>query len=337
MALEIPVIDLMPFRDGGAADRARVAKAVADACETLGFLVVSGHGVPASTGAALHRAALAFFDLPLDEKLCVRRPHNDQNRGYIPYGEETLARMHGQDTPADYKEVFAIGPDDVPDTPYYTGDLAYPDFAPNLWPDRPGGLRAAMTRYYDGMLGLARLLASVYAIALDLPPDFFLQRLSRHACQLRLLHYPAPTGALAPGQLRCGEHTDLGLTTILRNEAVAGGLEVCTRSGDWIAAPAIPDTFIVNIGDLMMRWTNDRWRSTPHRVAVPPAESRQGSRRLSIGFFVVPNYDAQVVCMPAAGQAIKYPPVSVRDYRTGRFADGAGLKQSGKKGESVSH
>ena len=324
MTLEIPVIDLAPFRDGDAADGKRVGDAIARACETLGFLVVSGHGVPAATGAALHRTALEFFDLPLAEKLAVRRPRDDQNRGYIPYGEETLARMHGQDTPADYKEVFAIGPDEFPDEPYYTGDLAYPDFAPNLWPARPEGLRAIMKSYYAGMLDLARLLARAYATALGLPPDFFVERLSRHACQLRLLHYPAPRGALEPGQLRCGEHTDLGLTTILRNAAAAGGLEVCTREGEWIAAPAIDGTFVVNIGDLMMRWINDRWRSTPHRVAVPPAEARAGSRRLSIGFFVVPNYDAEVVCMPAPGEAPKYPPVSVRDYRTGRFAAGAG-------------
>ena len=333
--LEIPVIDLAPFRDGSAADRKRVGDAVAHACETMGFLVVSGHGVPAATGAALYRTALQFFDTPLADKLCVRRLRNDQNRGYIPYGEETLARMHGQDTPADYKEVFAIGPDEFPDEPYYTCDLAYPDFAPNLWPLRPEGLRAIMTSYYADMLGLARLLARIYATALDLPPDFFVERLSRHACQLRLLHYPAPAGALAPGQLRCGEHTDLGLTTILRNEAAAGGLEVCTRGGKWIAAPAIPDTFIVNIGDLMMRWTNDRWRSTPHRVAAPEQEARAGSRRLSVGFFVVPNYDAQVVCKPAPGQAAKYPPVSVRDYRTGRFADGAGLQDIDEKGGVV--
>lgn len=324
MTLEIPVIDLTQFRNGHADDRKRIGDAVAHACETMGFLVVSGHGVPAATGEALHRTALEFFDLPLAEKLRVRRPRDDQNRGYIPYGEETLAKMHGGVTPADYKEVFAIGPDEFPNEPYYTGELAYPDFAPNLWPARPGGLRPIMKAYYGGMLDLARLLARAYALALDMPAEFFVDRLSGHACQLRLLHYPAPVGELEPGQLRCGVHTDLGLTTILRNEAVAGGLEVRTRGGDWIAAPAAPDTFVVNIGDLMMRWTNDRWRSTPHRVAVPPAEARAKSRRLSIGFFVVPNYDAEVACLAAPGQTAKYPPVSVRDYRTGRFAAGAG-------------
>ena len=322
---EIPVIDLAPLRDGNEGARNRVAAQVAEAAENLGFLVVSGHGVPAADGEALYRAGLDFFDLPLDKKMTVRRPKNDQNRGYIPYGEETLAKMHGQITPPDYKEVFAIGPDEVPDEPYYTGPLAYPDFAPNLWPEGPAALRPAMAAYYDGMVNLARLLGRAYGLALGMPEDFFVERLARHACQLRLLHYPAPEGDLEPDQLRCGVHTDLGLTTILRNEEVPGGLEVCTRDGEWVAAPALDDTFVVNIGDLMMRWSNDRWRSTPHRVAVPPAELRARSRRLSIGFFVVPNYDAEVTCIDITGAPAKYPAITVRDYRTDRFAAGAGL------------
>ncbi|MFT5449336.1 MAG: isopenicillin N synthase-like dioxygenase [Gammaproteobacteria bacterium] len=98
-----------------------------------------------------------------------------------------------------------------------------------------------------------------------------------------------------------------------------------TRDGEWFSALAIDDTFVVNIGDLMMRWANDRWRSRPHRVAVPPADARERSRRLSIGFFVVPNDDTQVECVDQPGVAPKYPHVSVRDYRSNRFAAGAGL------------
>jgi isopenicillin N synthase-like dioxygenase len=325
MRIDIPLIDLQPFRDGRSQGKQAVAKAVAHAWETLGFLVVTGHGVPAHEGRELHAAATAFFDLPLAEKLAVRRPKNDQNRGYIPYGEETLARMHGGDTPPDYKEVFAIGPDDVPTTPYYTGPLAYPDFAPNLWPKAPLSLRQQMLRYYASMVDLSKLLARIYAVALDLPEDFFAAKLDRHASQLRMLHYPAPQTAFLPGQLRCGAHSDLGMTTILRNEAAAGGLEVQTPSGEWIAAPAIEDTFVVNLGDLMMRWSNDQWRSTKHRVAVPETERFAQSRRLSMGFFVVPEYDAMVECVSGnSGASAKYPPITVRDYRTNRFAAGAG-------------
>jgi isopenicillin N synthase-like dioxygenase len=329
MGIDIPLIDLQPFRAGSPEGKQAVAQAVAEAWEKLGFLLVTGHGIGPHEGTDLHAEALAFFDRPLDEKLAVRRPRNDQNRGYIPYGEETLARMHGGDTPPDYKEVFAIGPDDVPSTPYYTGPLAYPDFAPNLWPEAPGLLRQYMLRYYDSMVALSRLLARVYAVALALPEDFFAAKLERHASQLRMLHYPAPVEAFKPGQLRCGEHSDLGMTTILRNEAAAGGLEVQTPSGEWIAAPAIANTFIVNLGDLMMRWSNDQWRSTKHRVAIPEAAQFSQSRRLSMGFFVVPEYDAVVECVPGkTNVAAKYPPITVREYRTDRFAAGAGNRQA---------
>ena len=328
MSIDIPVIDLSPFHENTVAGKMKVAKAVASAWEEIGFLVIEGHGIDPAEGTHLHASALNFFDLSLDEKLAVRRPRSDQNRGYIPYGEETLARMHGGNTPPDYKEVFAIGPNDVPATPYYTGPLAYPDFAPNLWPTEPTALRRHMLTYYASMVDLSRLLARIYAVALDLPEEFFASKLERHSSQLRLLHYPVPDRPFQPGQLRCGAHSDLGMTTILRNEAASGGLEVFTSAGDWLVAPAIPNTFIVNLGDLMMRWSNDRWRSTQHRVAIPETDKWTQSRRLSFGFFVVPEYDAMVECVTGNCSTAKYPPISVRDYRTDRFAAGAGI-QSG--------
>jgi len=324
---EIPVIDLSGFRHGGDANRRRLAACVAKACQEIGFLVVSGHGVAGSIQTALYQQGLRFFDQDLARKLKVRRPRNDQNRGYIPYGEETLARMHGIDTPPDFKEVFAVGPDSHPVTEYYTGADAYPAFAPNLWPATPASLRPAMLGYYRAMETLMRLLAEVFAVALSLPPDYFTSRLDKHTSQLRLLHYPPPGSALAENQLRCGEHTDLGMMTILRNESTPGGLQVRSRQGNWIDAPAHEDSFVVNLGDMMMRWTNNQWISTPHRVAVPRPGERARSRRLSIGYFVGPNYDTLIDCLPGCvkdGEKALYPPVTVHDYRTNRFAAGAG-------------
>jgi len=324
----IPVIDLSGFRDSDHDSRWQIAANVDQACREIGFLVVQGHGVDCTVQDRLYRNGLRFFDQSLQEKMTVRRPRNDQNRGYIPYGEETLARMHGGDTPPDYKEVFAIGPDSHPDTDYFVSPVSYPNFAPNLWPHAPVSLRPAMNDYYQAMEGLMRLLGEVFAVALSLPEDYFTKRLDKHTSQLRLLHYPAPTSTLATGQLRCGEHTDLGMMTILRNEASAGGLQIQNRQGNWIDAPALDDTFVVNLGDMMMRWTNNEWISTPHRVAVPAASERDQSRRLSIGYFVGPNYDSMIECLPGcieSGQKPYYPPVSVHDYRTNRFAAGAGL------------
>ena len=135
--MSIPIIDFTAFRSGEPDDRRRVARELGDAAESLGFAVIGGHGLPRTLGEDLREVALRFFNLPLEEKLKVRRPKNDQNRGYIPFGEETLVRMAGGNSPPDVKEVFAIGPDDIPDTPYFRGPGSYPSFAPNLWPETP--------------------------------------------------------------------------------------------------------------------------------------------------------------------------------------------------------
>ena len=328
MTDQIPVIDLESFPSGDRATRVRVAKQLGSAAETLGFVVISGHGIDPAIGNVLKEAAVRFFDLPRVTKMIIRRPTNDQNRGYIPYGEETLVRMAGGDSPPDYKEVFAIGPDDVPQELYFTGAGSYPSFAPNLWPDDPTDLRPKMLAYWQQMEKLMRVVGEALAIALDLPDDAFADVLDgRHTSQLRLLHYPPPVGNIEPGQLRAGEHSDVGMMTILRNDPVPGGLQVKIREGEWIDAPAVENTFILNIGDLLMRWTNDRFVSTLHRVMVPPLDAVGETRRLSIGFFVGPRYNATVECLPTCcgpDDPPKYAPVVVDDYRTNRFAAGAG-------------
>ena len=333
----IPVLDLQRFESPDPAEAARAARELDEICREIGFLVIRNHGVSEAVQNELYDAARSFFDLPVDRKMTVRRPFHDQNRGYIPYGEETLARMHGGDTPPDFKEVFAIGPFDRPDDRYHSQELSYPNFAPNLWPCAPPELEPAMKTYFLALDDLSRRLARCLALALGLPADWFADKLDRHASQLRLLHYPAPPRALEPGQLRCGVHTDLGMMTILRNEAAAGGLQVRPRGGDWIDAPAIDGTFIVNIGDLLMRWTNDRWVSTPHRVAVPEQEARSRSRRLSIGYFTRPNYDAQIACIGTCTDAAhppRYAPTTVKVYNDRRFARGAGPHRAGSGNDS---
>ena len=126
----IPVLDLQRFESADPAAVAGAARELDDICREIGFLVISNHGVAERTQEALYDAGRSFFDLPMESKMTVRRPHHEQNRGYIPYGEETLARMHGGDTPADFKEVFAIGPFDRPDDEYHSEELSYPNFAP---------------------------------------------------------------------------------------------------------------------------------------------------------------------------------------------------------------
>ena len=153
----------------------------------------------------------------------------------------------------------------------------------------------------------------ITALGLDLGEHFFDDKIDRHITAMRLNFYPDVNELSRAGQLRSGEHTDYGLLTILNGENVPGGLQVKTRSGTWIDVATDPDTFVVNIGDLLMRWTNDRWVSNLHRVATPPANTR-GAKRLSMAFFHHPNYDALIQCVAPPDQA-KYPPVLSGEYR----------------------
>jgi isopenicillin N synthase-like dioxygenase len=271
----------------------------------------------------LYDAAYAFFDLPMEEKQRVARPRPEQNRGYIGFGNETLARLAGRETPPGMKELFAIGPFDLPNDPYFTCAAAYPSLAANLWPDRPATLAPALKAYWRAVERLAWALCGAYERALRLPAGFFANKVDRHISQLRVMHYPARQAAPLAGQLRAGEHTDLSMMTLLSSDNDIGGLQVRKRGGDWVDAPVMPDTFVVNIGDLMMRWTNDRWVSTPHRVVNPDTAAAAKSRRLSVGMFFIPNYDAEVACLESCGglgSPARYAPTTVAGYRTERFA-----------------
>ena len=318
-----PIIDLTPWHTGGDKDRGDLAKQVRSACEATGFFAVVGHRIPSETIEAMRSTSRDFFDLPLTRKAEVARPRPEQNRAYHAEGTETLARLAGNDSPPDYKEVFAIGPPDVPasDPWYHSRPGAYPNYAANLWPAGLPGFEAAWRCYWKEMEGLQDTICSVFARSLDLPEDWFGRYLARHCSMLRALNYPAQSAPPAPGQLRSGEHTDLGMLTILKNEAADGGLEVRDLDGSWHEAPPVEEGFIVNIGDLLMRWSNDRFRSTLHRVANPRAGG--GARRLSIAYFVAPAYDAVIECLPTCrteNRPAKYPPVTVAEYRNARFA-----------------
>src|SRR3954447_24488075 len=163
MSSDFPVIDLGAVREPqvSAAAWLDIARQVASACEEIGFFAVTGHGVPDQVIAELVTQSYAFFDLPPAEKLAVRRPRPEQNRGYIAPGEENLARLRGDETPPDLKELYTIGPFDLPDTPYFTGRAAYPSFAPNLWPTRPPGFRSALQVYWRELDRVARLLCHI--------------------------------------------------------------------------------------------------------------------------------------------------------------------------------
>ena len=233
-------------------------------------------------------------------------------------------------TPGDLKETFSIGPIDVPADEYHTCAPAQSHFAANLWPARPLEFKPIWTEYFQRMEILAGTMMRIFALALQLPEDYFEDKIDRHVSALRVHNYPNQPEPPQAGQLRAGEHSDLGTFTILRHERERrpGGLQVHTRSGEWIDVPAIADSFVINLGDMMMRWTNDRWVSTPHRVVNPPRERALESRRVAAAFFHETNYDTIVECLPSCRSSVnppKYSPISCGEYlyeRIMRFQQG---------------
>ncbi|PWU21463.1 MAG: 2OG-Fe(II) oxygenase [Candidatus Rokuibacteriota bacterium] len=312
----IPLIDLSAAREGGAADRLLVAHQIDEACRDIGFFTIIGHGVAARVIGDLRAAAHLFFEAPLATKLTARHPVPGTNRGYHPVAGEALSRAMDQVAPPDLKEFFHVGPVDVTEDPYYTSPIGRQHFLPNIWPATPPDFERAATEYYRTMGRLVLVLMRLAAIALGAPEDFFDRKVDRSIGTMRVNYYPAQAVPPSLGQLRAGAHTDYGGFTILSGEDVPGGLEVLTRSGEWIPVRTEPENLVVNIGDLLMRWTNDRWLSTLHRVVNPPAAA---GARLSIAFFNHPNYDVRVECIAPPGAA-KHPPVLSGDYRDLKYA-----------------
>jgi isopenicillin N synthase-like dioxygenase len=322
MYMQVPVIDVAPFRGGGGSIRRTIAEAVGQAVNDIGFLVVTGHGVDPALIEQVQTVSRQFFDLPLEEKQRVARPAPDVTRGYIPLEGESVGRSRGMDVPGDLNESLMIGPVDVADSAYFTGPQAGKHFHPNLWPERPAELRPLYEAYFRAMGALAADLMTMFALALELPDQFFDDKIDRHISRLRVRNYPAPLVPPLPGQLRAGAHADYGSLTILRTEDKPGGLQVLNKAEQWVDVPIAPDSFIVNIGELMARWTNGLWQATLHRVVNPPMEAAAASRRLSLVFFHNPNYDAPVAALPGtvpAGQAPKFPPTTSGDHLRNQF------------------
>jgi isopenicillin N synthase-like dioxygenase len=315
---EVPVVDLGPARGGSAAERRRVAGAIDDACREIGFFAITGHGVADSLVSNLRQRAHEFFELPVQEKLASRHPVPGTNRGYHPVGLEALSASNDEAAPPDLKEFFHIGPVDVRDQPYYTAAVGRRHFMPNIWPRRAVGFQAAVESYYRTMSGLVIELMRLAALALEVDEHFFDDKVDRSIGTMRLNYYPAQAVPPRPGQLRASAHTDYGGFTILSGEDVPGGLQVRTRDGRWVDVTTAPTTFVVNIGDLLMRWTNDRWLSNLHRVVNPPQDGPSRAR-LSIAFFNHPNYDVRIECLASQGPA-KHAAVLSGEYRDTKYA-----------------
>jgi isopenicillin N synthase-like dioxygenase len=217
----IPVIDIAPFLDGDAKGQEAVAREVDNACSALGFLIISGHGVPDGLIDDMRTVSRAYFDLPLEEKLQLRMPP-DRYRGYISAGSEALSYSLDQESPPDLKESFSIGPIDTPDDPYHRAAKPGKFFAPNFWPESPANFRPIWEAYYHQMERVATELMRIFAVGLGIDKHFFDDKVNHHITNFSVIHYPEQPKALLPGQLRAGAHTDYGSLTILKPGRPAG-------------------------------------------------------------------------------------------------------------------
>ncbi|HEY8524325.1 MAG TPA: 2-oxoglutarate and iron-dependent oxygenase domain-containing protein [Acidimicrobiales bacterium] len=335
VAIPVHPIDLTPFREGGPDDKAEVARQIDDACRDTGFLLLSGHGIPAETADAVLDTCQAFFDLPLEEKRRYKVADPAANRGFTEMGEEALAYSRGEpaeESPPDLFEAFTMGRSPTSD-PYY--DVHRRDFAPNVWPERPAGLREAARAYERAARGTADIVLRAMALALDLEESWFIDRTRRSIVTTRALDYRRAPGQPdpAPGQMRLGAHTDFGIMTLLLADDVPG-LQVC-RDGEWFDVSIPPGTLVCNIGDMLERWTNDRWRSTLHRVVPPPREVSGPVRRRSLARFLDGEPDRVVECIPSCcgpDNPPRYPPVVGGEWLLAKVLSGRERKPAALPG-----
>ncbi|GMI19737.1 hypothetical protein TrRE_jg2386 [Triparma retinervis] len=280
------------------------------ACEEIGFMVITSHGVPEPVIANAWKSVGEFFDLDESSKSQLSNMSADYPYGYEK-GEVLAAGKDKEkgkalSTAPDIKETFTIGPHNP------ASGMPSP-----IMPSEPPAFASHYSAYYSAMEDLSSTLLSSFALALELPVDWFESKTSHHLSALRSLNYPDQSGMTPePGQLRAGAHTDYGSLTILKSGGP--GLQVAKDvdgEPSWVSVPHVPDGFVINLGDLMRRWTNDRWSSTLHRVVNPPRDGKN-HRRQSIAFFHNINGDEVVTTIPSCMDdgGSKYEPIVAKDF-----------------------
>lgn len=313
----LPITDIAPFLEGAEADKRAVARAIAQQCSETGFLVVKGHGLPQQMIDLAIQLGFEFFDLPRGTKDRWHPTGPAKQRGYHGMATRGLASTLDKEAPKDLRESVFLGPIDDHRGAYAAIPAAASAYAPNIYPSEPLGFGASLIDLYRGFERLAADLMRIFAIALEMPEQHFAPLIDKHFSVMSVHHYPALTDPPEPGQLRTGAHTDFGSLTILAMTKANGGLQVEMPDSSWMPVQAGPGELIVNLGDMMQRWTNDRWKSTMHRVVTPDQLGDATSRRLSIGYFMHPNHDAQIQCIPSCvddGNEPRYPIISAGDH-----------------------
>ncbi len=304
---KIPVVDLAPLLDGS--DKPSVATAINWALSNAGFMYVKNHGIDMALVDDTFAKSRAFFDLPIEKKMDIHVSTTGTTlRGYI----ETFGENVDPAKTRDLKEAYDIGPETPGDTT--------PFFGANPWPDEADvpGFAETVYAYHEAMKALSQQILRGIALSLELDEEFFTPKLTNPICIQRLLHYPPQRGPVDESMIGIGAHTDYGNLTILAQDDV-GGLQVLNRNGQWVQAPPIPGTFVINIGDLVQRLTNDIYLANLHRVV-----NTSGRERYSIPFFIDADYDAEFGPLPncvSPDNPARYQAVTCGRHKFSRFLD----------------
>ncbi len=314
----IPTIDLGRFLDSHGETRREIAAKVDKICREIGFLIIENHRIDEELIRNTWEVAGRFFQYNQTEKHKVKPADPGSPRGYTPIEGETLSRTIGEETPPDLKETFSSGPISPPQGQSQSENFDF-FYGSNIWPLEPVEFKETWIAYYKAMEVLGANIMTMLAAALEVDDNFFAKYHTHHISALRCQYYPGSPNIKIAGQLRAGAHTDYGSVTILKADPKVAGLEILAADGSWIKAPLVKSGFIINIGDMLSRWTNDRWVSTMHRVVEPEGI---GAARQSIAYFMNPNYDVQIetisTCISAKNPA-KYDTILAGEYLMKKF------------------
>ena len=311
----IPIVNIEPFLAGN--DRFLVAKEVVKACEKVGFLIISGHGIETRIIQNAFDKSLDFFRMPQVEKDKYHPTTASQQRGYHAFATRGLAYTLGENAPPDLRETYFLGPLNDHRKHFHNLPGAQKAYAPNIFPDASIGLSAALKTLYLSFEKLSEVLLEIFAIGLEQKEDYFANLIKRHFSILSSHHYPPLPVAPKNNQLRTGAHTDFGAMTILAMTKASGGLEVLMPNDEWLPVQPPAGCLVVNLGDMMSRWTNGHWKSTLHRVVNPKDLNDLSSRRQTLGYFMHPDYDAIIKTIPsciAPGKAPKFTTITAGEH-----------------------
>jgi isopenicillin N synthase-like dioxygenase len=304
----IPVLDISPYLAGEPGAREGLAEAIARTCVDTGFLVITNHGISQTLIDGAFDAASAFFDMDEERKRALTI--GDLNIGYLPYGAQIVRTSKvNNNTKPNLSESFYIVTDKSPDDPEIVS--GNPLYGLNRWPPEMPSFRTATTAYFEAMRPLGHAMVSLVGSSLGLPADYFDADFHEPTITLRLIRYPSHDGA-EDNQFGFAPHIDTSFLTLLAQSALPG-LEVRTREGEWIRPPALPGTFVVNTGEMLSRYSNDRYKPTPHRVI-----NASHSLRHAIPFFYGPSLEAVIKPAPtcvSADNPARYEPLLYADHR----------------------